>query len=315
VSSSSDVIKSRLRNCWQREGEPFHLGVTLESGQVFRWRRGSDGVWWGAVGDTAFAAWQEAGSPFAPVYWQTYPVPDQVTKFTEFFRLDIRLEELYVEWSSVELEMDRCIESYRGLRVLRQDPVECFFGFQCASCNTVVKIERSVRKLCERYGRSIQVPDWCSAEHIPHAFPSIESLAAADEAVLRADLWGFRAPRVISLANILQNEPEKILHQLRDASYSEAHGYLASLPGIGAKVADCICLFCLDKDDAVPIDTHTRQIAVRLFAPDAESKSLTPRVYQALAEAYRQRFGAYAGWAQQYLFFGELTRAEKFTNS
>ena len=42
------------------------------------------------------------------------------------------------------------------------------------------------------------------------------------------------------------------------------------------------------------------------FLPELSGKSLTPRVYKAIADAYRDRFGAYAGWAQQVLFMGEM---------
>ena len=38
---------------------------------------------------------------------------------------------------------------------------------------------------------------------------------------------------------------------------------LLQLTGVGAKVADCICLMALDKHDVVPVDTHVLQIAVR----------------------------------------------------
>ncbi len=306
------VVQEHLSNVWQKPGEPFNVSATLESGQAFRWRKDVAGIWWGTVGKVAFAVWQAEGSPFSPVFWESFPVAGQTELFEDFFRLSLSLPTLYAEWESAEAEMDACIQSFCGLRVLRQDPVECFFGFQCASCNTVIKIERSVRKLAERYGQPILMPEWCPFGPVLYAFPEVESLTSADEATLRADLWGFRAPRVIALASILASEGEGVLHRLRSVPYMEAHAYLCSLQGIGAKVADCICLFCLDKDCAVPIDTHTRQIAVRLFSPDSSSRSLTPRVYAMMADAYRERFGLYAGWAQQYLFFGELRRAERF---
>ena len=32
------------------------------------------------------------------------------------------------------------------------------------------------------------------------------------------------------------------------------------LPGIGGKVADCICLFALHQMDAFPVDTHIKKV-------------------------------------------------------
>jgi hypothetical protein len=40
---------------------------------------------------------------------------------------------------------------------------------------------------------------------------------------------------------------EAWLLSLRDKPYAEAHEALCSLPGVGPKVAACICLFSLDK--------------------------------------------------------------------
>ena len=46
--------------------------------------------------------------------------------------------------------------------------------------------------------------------------------------------------------------------------------------------------------------------------PEIVGKSLTPRLYNAIADSYRERFGAFAGWAQQYLFYGELRHAPNY---
>ena len=69
----------------------------------------------------------------------------------------------------------------------------------------------------------------------------------------------------------------------------------------------CAC-FPLDKDDAVPVDTHVRQIAQRTYFKDAlpPSKALTKAIYEQIGDEFRRRFGPMAGWAQQYLFFHDL---------
>ena len=60
--------------------------------------------------------------------------------------------------------------------------------------------------------------------------------------------------------------------------YREAQTALAELPGVGPKVAACVCLFALDKHAAIPVDTHVWQLAVEHYTPGLEGKSLTPRV-------------------------------------
>lgn len=304
---------------WQREEcaqNPFHLSATLASGQSFRWQQDDEGTWWGTVDETIVAIRQAESDPDSPLLWQTFPEPNRRALIRDYFRLDVPLPSLYREWIAVEPAMEAAIAAFRGLRILRQPPTECFFAFQCATCNTVIKIERSVRKLAQRYGVLLPLPH--SQRHpfsAPfHAFPTIPALAAADEKALRADLWGYRAPRVIALAQHLQTLPPDWLLSLRSRPTSEVQAELVAFHGIGAKVADCISLFSLDKDEVAPIDTHTRQIAVRLFRPDLAGSSLTPRIYTALRDEYHSRFGAYAGWAQQYLFFAELRRANDYLN-
>jgi N-glycosylase/DNA lyase len=291
---------------------PLNLALTLASGQSFRWRQDALGVWWGVVGQVVLAAWQEEHRPESALFWQTFPEPDRRDVVADYFRWDVDLNALSAEWIAAEPRIAEALDAFRGMRVLRQPPEECFFAFQCAACNTVTKIERSVRSLAVRYGEPIDT-GLVAAPFAFHAFPTLTALADADEATLRADLWGYRAPRVIALARHLLTQSPGWLESLRHVPYPEAHSALTSLFGVGAKLADCICLFALDKDCAVPIDTHVRRIACRLFLPEMADKSLTPRVYSALADAYRVRFGAYAGWAQQYLFFGQLHRARDFT--
>lgn len=298
---------------WNRSNALVHLGATLSSGQSFRWRQDEAGIWWGVVDELVFAVWQPEGNADAPVFWQTFPHADQSERFADYFRLDVPLEALYAEWAMHAPEIETATRWFRGLRLLRQPVRECVFGFQCATCNTVVKIERSVRALAVRYGKPIALP--FDAPFRFYEFPTLEALADADEAALRADLWGYRAPRVIGLAQHLLHKETGWLESLRTRPYAEAHAELTALHGIGAKIADCICLFCLDKDAATPVDTHIRQIAVRLFAPQLAGKSLTPKVYAEIADVYQSRFGAWAGWAQQYLFFAELRRASEFAIS
>ncbi|CAJ0942441.1 unnamed protein product [Ranitomeya imitator] len=60
-----------------------------------------------------------------------------------------------------------------------------------------------------------------------------------------------------------KNKGPDWLDTLRLAPYEEAKSALCALPGVGAKVADCVCLMALDKPEAVPVDTHVWQIAKR----------------------------------------------------
>jgi N-glycosylase/DNA lyase len=276
----------------------LNIHACLASGQAFRWRRSSDGEWRGVIGRTAVRLCPEERG----FHWQTYPDPGRWEVIERYFSLGLDLQPLYRRWVSSTPQIGDCCARHAGLRILRQDAVETLFSFLCASCNTIVKIRRTIEALARRYGEPVAEIRGTTY----YAFPGVDALAWADEAALREDLWGFRAPRVIRAAQFLQDQPAGWLESLREAPRELASKSLESLFGIGAKIADCISLFGLWHDDAVPIDTHVRQVAERLFMPGLKSKSLTPPVYLQVAEAYREKFGPYAGWAQQYLFYGEL---------
>ena len=66
-------------------------------------------------------------------------------------------------------------------------------------------------------------------------------------------------------------------------------------------------LYSLDKDQAFPVDTHIRQVAVQYYLPEFKQKTLTPAVYEAIVDFFRNKFGPYAGWAQAYLYYEDLS--------
>jgi N-glycosylase/DNA lyase len=101
---------------------------------------------------------------------------------------------------------------------------------------------------------------------------------------------------------------------VRKADYFTAKSLLMELPGVGAKVADCICLMSLGHHGAVPVDTHVFSVTVDHYLPKLRGmKSVTPRVYNEIGDFYRARFGPMAGWAHSILFTADLTRFKEKT--
>ena len=100
--------------------------------------------------------------------------------------------------------------------------------------------------------------------------------------------------------------PEAYLLSLRGLTYEEARSALLPLAGVGPKVADCICLMSLDKREALPVDTHVRSIAERLYGvrlPGA-SKTLTDQGYRVIQQHFWSVFGSDAGWAHSVRVLG-----------
>ena len=103
------------------------------------------------------------------------------------------------------------------------------------------------------------------------------------------------------------------LERLSWLPHPQAHKELRNFCGVGPKVADCICLFSLDCDTAVPVDTHCWQIACRDYFPhwpvlvECFGWRLDSHTYAAIGERLREVFGRErVGWAFMVLFAGEL---------
>lgn len=150
---------------------------------------------------------------------------------------------------------------------------------------------------------------WNLAKLEPEGFPSIDRIADTSESHFRNLGFGYRGASIPRVAAILaSNGGDRYLDDLANGDYVHARNELVSLPGVGKKLADCICLFALDFGEAVPVDTHIWQVLTRLYYPDWAGTSLTDKKYEAAAGAFRDRFGDLAGAAHQFLFVDNMER-------
>ena len=72
-----------------------------------------------------------------------------------------------------------------------------------------------------------------------------------------------RAKYIVGTAKELIAKPgggANWLAVLRDTELPEVIESLCTLPGVGPKVAACIALFSLDKNQAIPVDTHVWKV-------------------------------------------------------
>lgn len=195
--------------------------------------------------------------------------------------------------------------------MLRQDPVECLFAFICSSNNHISRIQGMIDRLCQTLGTSL-----CTLDGVAyHDFPSLQVLADDSVEMRLRDLgFGYRARFLQQSAQIIMNShgPDW-LKSLRSAPYMQARDALRALPGVGLKVADCVCLMSLDKSEAVPVDTHVWQISRRDYncAAGSTQKTLTDKVYKDIGDFFRNLWGPYAGWAHSVLFCADLKRFQK----
>ncbi|XP_077180970.1 N-glycosylase/DNA lyase [Paroedura picta] len=229
----------------------------------------------------------------------------------DYFQLHVSLSSLYQGWSYTDAHFRNIAVKFPGVRVLRQDPVECLFSFICTSNNHLSRITNMIQHLCQAFGRRLCQLDTKTY----HAFPSLQAMAEAGaEARLRELGFGYRARFVSESARAVLKTLGGAtgLQHLRTVSYEQARHALCTLPGVGAKVADCVCLMSLDKAAAVPVDTHIWQVAKRYYGQELGmgARSVTERVHREIGNFFRSLWGPYAGWAQAVLFCADLKKYE-----
>jgi N-glycosylase/DNA lyase len=147
----------------------------------------------------------------------------------------------------------------------------------------------------------------------------VEKLTVASENGLRECGLGYRAKYVQGTAKKIF-ETSFNLETLKTMPYTEAKKALLEFPGVGAKVADCVLLFSLDKTEAFPVDVWVKRVMLKYYGnllPQETVKkmqshdSLTNTEYELLNRLGRQYFGKYAGYAQEYLYHYERTQNQQ----
>ena len=279
------------------------LAATLRSGQVFRWRFDTEiGAWRGFI-ENGYALTLSQGDNDAVTYELTGAATDAdaLTAVRRFLRLgDFSLADAAEEWASADAHFAEAWVNQPGVRVLRQNPHECFFSFLCASVAPIARIGGMLQAVSRE----------CVGDAFG-AFPSASCLAETSEETFRALGLGFRAKRVAEAARRVAALPPGFLADLRNVSHDEAKRELTAFFGVGEKIADCVALFSLDKDAAIPVDTHIWRMARAWFLPELAGSALTAANYAKVASAFHDRFGDYCGWAQQVLFYRAAVGARR----
>lgn len=257
-----------------RDFNPAHI---FECGQVFRWLPEDESaeVYTGVAGSYAARVSFSSGKLIIETsggdedFWYKY------------FDLGTDYGVIKDELVRNEPKIAKACEYGCGIRILRQDLFETIISFIISQNNNIPRIRKNIEALCERYGGRIGDIEGRTL----FAFPTPEALAAADEEDMAALKLGYRGPYIIETAK-----------RYLQAGCPSCREDLLSMHGIGPKVANCIMLFGLSDVAAFPIDTWVRQIMSDMYGfADKDVKGM-----QKFAE---EKFGCYAGYAQQYLFY------------
>ena len=258
----------------------FDLEKTLDSGQVFHWERLGNGFR-GTIGENA-ALVEQRGDVLL-----TNLDPALVR---DYFALDHPLTEICASFPNDPV-MNAAKEFSRGLRIIRQPKWECLATFICSSMKQVAHIRQISHKLRERFGEPREIDN-----HIVHTYPSPTRIAPLSEKELRKCALGYRAKNLLATARQIASG-DIDLEKIGALSDIDLRTRLCTLPGVGAKVANCVMLFAYERLRAFPIDVWIGRVLREKYFPRA--RRLNAGRLRAFTERY---FGAHGGYAQQYLF-------------
>ena len=277
---------------------PFWLDVTLCCGQVFRWDK--RGEWWYGVARQKVLKVRQVGNKFE------YTNVD--TEFVEhYFSLDMDLQKI-VNSVNKDSHIGKALKEYWGLRLIRQDPWECLMSYICATYKSIPAIKHMLNNMAKKFGEKIVFDN---LEF--YTFPESKRLANATKQDLLSCGLGYRTKYVHETARRI-NQSNVDLEALRKLPYAEAKKELMQFPGVGAKVADCVLLFSLDKTEAFPVDVWVKRVILNHYSdkldPELAKKlashsSLSSGDYERLNNFGRNYFGKNAGYAQEYLYHYE----------
>ncbi|XP_015524833.1 N-glycosylase/DNA lyase [Neodiprion lecontei] len=302
------VPGSTMHNISFSESE-LGLGLTLTGGQSFRWVE-VDGAqtFRGIFAGRVWTLKQNKTHLQYRVHGPLESDPKNRQILSRYLRKEISLKHNVRKWSAVDPHFKKAWETVKGVRILNQDIVENLFAFICSSNNNIIRISGMVDKLCRFFGKKL----CCIDDKQYYDFPTIESLAEKNvEMILKEAGFGYRAGYIANTAKrLIELGGEtwlKQLHKDTDQSYPIAREKLITLPGIGPKVADCICLMSLGYLEAIPVDTHIFQVARACYMPQLETqKTVTPKIHNEVSTFLRNLWGPLAGWAQAVVFCAKL---------
>jgi N-glycosylase/DNA lyase len=258
----------------------FDLATTLNSGQVFHWKNVGEGFV-GTIGGQAVFV-EQRGNVLATTG------PEEIV--SRYFAFDHPLSEICASFPN-DATMIGAKQFCRGLRIIRQPKWECLATFICSSMKQVAHIRQISQKLRGRFGEPREVYG-----AVVHTFPSVTRIAASSEMELRKCALGYRAKNLLATARQIASGVVD-LERLSNLNDADLRAELCQLPGVGAKVANCVMLFAYERLSAFPIDVWIERVLREKYFPRA--RKLNAARMQAFTREY---FGPHGGYAQQYLF-------------
>ncbi len=263
--------------------EPKHI---FECGQCFRWDREEDGSYTGVAHGKILNVRKDVDD----IIFSNTSLKDFEDIWVDYFDLNRNYGEIKDKLSK-DLILKEAIDFGYGIRILKQDEWEILISFIMSARNSIPMIKRSINMLSEKYGEYIG--DYNGKGY--YSFPDADVLAKLSLEDIQDCKTSFRAKYIANAAAIVSSK-EIDIYRIKNLSTEDARKELMQFAGVGPKVSDCIMLFSMNKYDAFPIDVWVKRVMEYFYLKQDTS-------LKTIQEYGQNKFGDYAGYAQQYLFY------------
>ncbi len=266
----------------------FDVEQIFTCGQCFRWLPLTETCYRGVVFGTVVDVEQVDSSTInirriTKEFFETY--------LYDYFDFDCnysRIKEILIQNDKV---MQEAVSEGRGIRILNQAPFETLLSFIISGNNNIPRIMKAIDALSRNYGTFIESIN--GTEY--YSFPTPEQLIDVTIEDFRSMGVGYRDKYLYhAVQGIVSGDiPLEAMGTYEDFALRKA---LLAIKGVGPKIADCIILFAFKRKYAFPVDTWVKKIMKAYYVKE-DTKDKDILTYA------DQRFGQYAGIAQQYLFY------------
>ena len=260
--SANNIILSEIK-C-------FDVGLTVDCGQSFRWKKTGDGIFKGIVSGKVI----EIEEKNEKITFKNVSEKEFLSFWVKYFDLERKYEEIIENFEDKYLKI--ACKEYYGIRIMKQEPWETVCSFIISQNNNIPRIKGIIERLCENFGEKIGEEDY--------SFPSFEVISKLSEEDLAPIRAGFRNKYIIDAAKKFASG-EISAEKINSLKIEEAREELLKIKGVGPKVAECVLLYGFGRVEAFPVDVWVRRIVSELYP-------------EGLPECIKGNEGI----AQQYLF-------------
>ena len=217
----------------------FNIAQIAASGQCFRIRLAEDDTWSIIAKDRYLRLRvQDPGENGSQICDFDCDREEFDSFWVDYFDLDTDYARIDRLADPADSYLTEAVKYGRGLRILRQDLWETIISFTISQRKSIPAISRCVGKLSHEYGKKID-------EKI-YAFPEPQDLFGVPSDDLSECGLGYRSKYIWSICRLISDGLWD-LKKAADPSLTDAEviEYLSLLPGVGAKIANCVSLFGL----------------------------------------------------------------------